>query len=100
MDGSKLYVGNLNYSVTESQLRELFSQYGELKDVVLIKDSYTDRSKGFGFIEFSNPSEAEKAATDLNGKDHEGRALKVNEAKQRPPRDNKRGGGGFRNDRY
>jgi RNA recognition motif-containing protein len=95
MQGNKLYVGNLSYSVTENQLRELFSQYGKIQDVVIIKDSYTDKSKGFGFVEFSNPSEAQKAATELNGKEYESRALKVNEAKQRPERNNKRGG--FRN---
>ncbi len=92
MQGNKLYVGNLSYSVTEEQLRELFSQYGEIKEVVIIKDSYTDRSKGFGFIEFTNPTDAEKATSELNGKEHEGRTLKVNEAKQRPQRDDRQGG--------
>jgi RNA recognition motif-containing protein len=95
MQGNKFYVGNLNYSVTEGQLRELFSQYGKIQDAVIIKDNYTDRSKGFGFIEFSNASDAQKAAAELNGKEYEGRALKVNAARQRPQRNNRRGG--FRN---
>lgn len=96
MQGSKVYVGNLTYSVTETQLRELFSQCGQINDAVVIKDSQTGRSKGFGFVEFSEPAEAQKAIDSLNGTDFEGRSLKVNEARQRPPRDN-RGGGGFRN---
>jgi RNA recognition motif-containing protein len=90
MQGSKLYVGNLSYSVTGSQLKELFSQYGEIKDAVVIKDRDTDRSKGFGFIELSSPAEAEKACDALNGKEYEGRSLRVNEAKQREPRENRR----------
>jgi RNA recognition motif-containing protein len=90
MQGSKLYVGNLSYSVTGSQLKELFSQYGEIKDAVVIKDRDTDRSKGFGFVELSSPTEAQKACDALNGKEFDGRNLKVNEAKQREQRDNRK----------
>ncbi|TET17791.1 MAG: RNA-binding protein [Dehalococcoidia bacterium] len=82
MQGSKLYVGNLGYSVTNGQLEELFSNYGEVKQVSIIE------GRGFGFVEMSNPSEAEKAKEALDGSDLEGRALKVDEA--RPPRSGER----------
>jgi len=78
MQGSKLYVGNFSYSVTKEQLKELFSNYGEVKEVNVIE------GRGFGFVEMSSPSEAEKAKEALNGSDLEGRTLKVDEA--RPPR--------------
>ena len=78
MPGSKLYVGNLSYSVTNEQLKELFSTYGEVREVNVIV------GRGFGFVEMSSPSEAEKAKEALNGSDLEGRTLKVDEA--RPPR--------------
>ncbi len=78
MQGSKLYVGNFSYSVTKEQLKELFSNYGEVKEVNVIE------GRGFGFVEMSSSSEAEKAKEALNGSDLEGRTLKVDEA--RPPR--------------
>jgi RNA recognition motif-containing protein len=78
MKGSKLYVGNLSYSVTKEKLEELFSNYGEVVQVKLFE------GKGFGFVEMSNSTEAEKAKEALNGSDFEGRSLKVNEA--RPPK--------------
>jgi len=78
MQGSKLYVGNLSYSVTSEQLKELFSTYGEVKEVNVIE------GRGFGFVEMSSSSEAEKAKEALNGSDLDGRTLKVDEA--RPPR--------------
>jgi len=78
MQGSKLYVGNLSFSVTKEQLEELFSNYGEVKQVNIIE------GRGFGFVEMSNSSEAEKAKEALNGSDFKGRNLKVDEA--RPPR--------------
>ena len=78
MQGSKLYVGNLSYSVTNEQLKELFSNYGEVKEVNVIE------GRGFGFVEMSSSSEAEKAKEALNGSDLAGRSLKVDEA--RPPR--------------
>ncbi len=78
MQGSKLYVGNLGYSVTNEQLEELFASHGEVKQVNIIE------GRGFGFVEMSNPSEAEKAKEALNGSDLDGRTLKVDEA--RPPR--------------
>lgn len=78
MEGSKLYVGNLTYSVTEEQLNELFSNYGDVKDVRIIE------RKGFGFVEMSSPEEAEKAKEALNETVYEGRTMRVDEA--RPPR--------------
>jgi RNA recognition motif-containing protein len=78
MEGSKLYVGNLKYSVTNDQLKELFSAHGEVKSVNIIE------GKGFGFVEMSSPEEAEKAKDTLNNTDFEGRPLKIDEA--RPPR--------------
>jgi RNA recognition motif-containing protein len=78
MEGSKLYVGNLKYSVTNEQLTELFSAYGEVKSVNIIE------GKGFGFVEMSSPEEAEKAKDALNNTDFDGRPLKIDEA--RPPR--------------
>jgi len=78
MQGSKLYVGNLDYSVTSEQLQELFSNYGEVRLVNIIE------GRGFGFVQMSNQSEAEKAKEALDGSDFGGRTLRVNEA--RPPR--------------
>ncbi|MCD6328909.1 MAG: RNA-binding protein [Candidatus Cloacimonetes bacterium] len=82
MQGKKLYVGNLDYSVTKDDLSELFAEFGEVVEVIIID------GKGFGFVEMSEPAEAEKAIADLDGKDLKGRAMKVNEA--RPKRDNRR----------
>ena len=79
MQVSKLYVGNLSYSVTNEQLEELFASYGQVKEVRVIE------GKGFGFVEMSNTAEAEKAKEALDGSDFEGRTLKVDEA--RPPKD-------------
>ena len=82
MQGSKLYVGNLSYSVTSEALEELFSNYGEVKQVNIIE------GRGFGFVEMSSSSEAEKAKEALDGTDLQGRALKVDEA--RPPKNKQR----------
>jgi len=82
MQGSKLYVGNLDYSLTNEQLEELFSNHGEVKQVNIIE------GRGFGFVEMSNPSEAAKAKETLDGSDFKGRTLKVDEA--RPPRSRER----------
>lgn len=92
----KLYVGNLNYSVTESDLYTLFQKYGEVKAVSLVTDKYSGQSKGFAFVEMANVSDAEKALAE-NGNDFMGRSLSVSEA--RPPkrfddRQDNRGGGG------
>jgi len=83
MQGSSLYVGNLSYSITVEQLRQLFSDYGEVKDVRIVPN------RDFGFVDMSSPSEAEAARTALNGSEFEGRTLRVDEA--RPPRSERRG---------
>jgi len=87
----KLYVGNLSYSVNDSVLKELFGAYGNVESARVISDRDTGSSKGFGFVEMSD-EDAKKAMGALNGRDQDGRALKVNEAK---PQENRGGGGGF-----
>jgi len=89
--GKKLYVGNLSYNVSSSELEQLFSQHGTVESAEVIADRMTGRSKGFGFVEMSSDAEAQAAIAALNGQDHGGRALTVNEAK---PRENRGGGGG------
>ena len=84
----KLHVGNLPFSVDDNELKEMFSEYSP-EEVSLIKDKFSGRSKGFGFVTISNDEVAQKAVSDLNGKDVQGRELKVSEAKpmeERPPR--------------
>lgn len=88
----KLYVGNLSYSVTTSILEELFASAGEVTSVNVITDRMTGRSRGFAFVEMAESAGAQKAIAELNGRDVEGRALKVAEA--RPQRD-RQGGGGY-----
>lgn len=100
--GKKLYVGNLSYSVNSSTLSELFSQYGTVQSADVVMDNMTGRSKGFGFVEMSSDDEATAAVNGLNGKDHEGRALTVAEARPREggrPGGRGPGGGGGRGGR-
>jgi cold-inducible RNA-binding protein len=78
-----IYVGNLSWGLTESQLEDMFAEYGEVSSTKIITDRETGRSKGFGFIEMANAEDAKKAIDELNGKDLDGRPLKVNEAKPR-----------------
>lgn len=94
--GKKLYVGNLGYDVSSSDLEQMFSPHGAVESAQVIEDRSTGRSKGFGFVEMSSASEAEAAISALNGQDHDGRALTVNEAKPREPRGGGGGGGGGR----
>lgn len=89
---SKLYVGNLSYSTTEDDLRQLFSQAGNVKSVSVIKDRDTGRSKGFAFVEMGSDDDAQKAISQFNGQSFQDRSLKVNVA--RPREDRPRGGGG------
>ena len=89
--GKKLYVGNLSYTVDSSELEQLFSQHGQVVSAQIINDRDTGRSKGFGFVEMANDQEAEAAIAALNGQQHNGRALTVNEAR---PREDRGGGGG------
>ncbi len=88
MEGSKLYVGNLKYSVTNDELEELFSSHGEVRAVNVIE------GKGFGFVELSSPQEAESAKEALNGSEFQGRSLRVDVA--HPPKNKPGGGGGYR----
>lgn len=89
--GKKLYVGNLSFDTTDASLRDLFAAHGSVDSAQIIQDRDTGRSKGFGFVEMSSSQEAQAAITALDGQDHGGRALKVNEAK---PKENRSGGGG------
>lgn len=91
--GKKLYVGNLSFNVSDSDLSQLFAQFGTVDSAQIIMDRDTGRSKGFGFVEMASAGEAQAAITGLDGKDHDGRALKVNEAK---PKEQRSGGGGGR----
>ena len=81
-----IYVGNLSYSLSESELREAFAGYGEVSSVKVLMDRETGRSRGFGFVEMPNQSEAEAAIAQLNGKELGGRALRVNEARPKERR--------------
>ena len=89
--GSKLYVGNLSYDTTSSDLEQLLAQHGTVQSAEVIQDRDTGRSKGFGFVQMGNEDEAQTAISALNGHEHGGRALTVNEAK---PKENRTGGGG------
>ncbi len=83
MDGTKLYVGNLSYSVRNEELKELFAQYGEVKQANVIE------GKGFGFVEMATSEESERAQKALNGSDFKGRALRIEEARPQKPRPNR-----------
>ncbi len=89
---SRLFVGNLSYNVSEEDLRELFSQAGELKDVTLVVDRDTRRPKGFGFVEYTNQADAEKAIQMFNDQELDGRRMSVSMAR---PREERAGGGGY-----
>jgi RNA recognition motif-containing protein len=86
----KLYVGNLPYNVTEDDLRQTFSEFGELAEVVVITDKFSGQSKGFGFVEMPNNSEADAAIKALNESNYKGRNIKVNEARPRGDRPQRR----------
>src|SRR3982751_645521 len=90
--GSKLYVGNLSYGTTSSDLEQLFAQYGAVQSAEVIADRETGRSKGFGFVQMGTDQEAQAAIDALNGQENGGRALTVSEAK--PREDRPRSGGG------
>jgi uncharacterized membrane protein YgcG len=89
--GKKLYCGNLSYNVSNSDLDQIFGEYGTVQSAEVIMDRDTGRSKGFGFVEMSTDEEAQAAIAGVNGKEHDGRTLTVNEAR---PRENRGGGGG------
>ena len=104
----KIYVGNLSYDVAEDDLRQAFSEFGEVKSVNLLTDKQTGQSKGFGFVEMAEVSEGQAAIKEMNGKEFMGRELKVDQAKDKPasrpggrggfggPRGGSGGGGGGR----
>ena len=92
--GSKLYVGNLNYNTTSSDLEQLFAQHGTVQSAEVISDRETGRSKGFGFVQMGSDEEAQAAIAAMNGQEIDGRTLTVNEAKPREDRPRSCGGGG------
>ena len=89
--GKKLYCGNLSFNVTSSDLDQMFGQFGTVQSAEVINDRDTGRSKGFGFVEMGNDAEAQAAIAGINGTEHDGRTLTVNEAR---PKENRTGGGG------
>lgn len=89
-----IYVGNLSYDVTEEDLKQAFSAFGQVESAKIIKDNYTGRSKGFGFVEMAGRAEAQSAIDGLNDKELKGRTVKVNEARPRTGNRGSRGGFG------
>ncbi len=91
--GNRLYVGNLSFHSTVESLREVFSRVGEVTDVHIVTDRVTGQSRGFGFVTMGSAADADKAIKTVNGMNVEGRALRVNEAEERPARGGGGGGG-------
>ncbi len=91
-----LFVGNMSFQTTEDELRSLFEPYGEITRIQVMTDRDTGQARGFAFVELADDDEAAKAITELNGKELDGRALNVNEARPKPERSGPRGGGGGR----
>ena len=99
----KIYVGNLSFSTTEDELRELFRTYGQVQSAAIVSDRMSGQSRGFGFVEMSTEDEARAAISVLDGRELGGRQLKVNEAKERTgggAGGGGGGGGGYNRDRY
>ena len=96
--GSKLYVGNLSFDMTDQELEQAFSEFGDVVSASVIRDRDTNRSRGFGFVEFAQEADAQKAKEAMDGKEINGRALKVDEAREPRSRgggrDRRSGGGG------
>jgi len=92
--GKKLYVGNLPFSTTEAELRQAFEKHGQVESVAVIMDRETGRPRGFAFVEMADANGAAAAMQSLDGREFGGRALRVNEANERPPRSGGGGGGG------
>ena len=99
-----IFVGNLSYNVSENELRSVFEEYGTVDRVSVVTDRDTGQARGFGFVEMSNNAEGDRAIAELNGRELDGRALNVNEARPKEDRGGFGGGGGFggqrRNNRY
>lgn len=96
--GNKLYVGNLSFDTTDQELEQAFSEFGEVVSASVIRDRDTNRSRGFGFVEFAQEADAQKAKEAMNGKELSGRALKVDEAREprnREPRNRERRSGDY-----
>ncbi len=93
---AKLYVGNLNFSTTEEDLKGFFAEIAPVSRVTIIRDKFTNQSRGFGFVEIDDANLANKAISTLNGRTLQERALKVNEARPQEPRSGGGGGGGGR----
>lgn len=83
----KLFIGNIDWKTTDEELQKLFAEYGEVEEAIIIKDKFSGRSKGFGFVTFTNAEEADKAIETLNGYDLNGRKIAVNEARPQKERD-------------
>lgn len=98
--GRKIYVGNLPFSADQQTLADTFSPYGTVDSANVVTDRDTGQSRGFGFVEMSTDSEAQRAIQELNGHSLDGRALRVNEAKPKTSGGGGGGGGGFRRDRW
>ena len=79
----KIYVGNLSFSTTEDRLSEIFGAFGEVSSVRIVKDKFTELSKGFGFVEMTDDAQAETAVSKLHGKEVDGRKIRVNEAREK-----------------
>jgi RNA recognition motif-containing protein len=98
--GSKLFVGNLAYDTTSEDLRALFAEVGTCESATVVTDRDTGRSRGFGFVEMASAADAEKAVQSINGREFQGRELKVDTAHDRPARERRGGGGGGGGRRY
>jgi len=97
--GNKLYVGNLSFNTTETDLQDYFAQAGPVTEVLLVQDKFTGKSRGFAFVTMANDADAQTAITQFHGKPFDGRTLTVNEARpreDRPPGGGGGGGGGYR----
>lgn len=95
--GKKLYVGNLSFNTTDHELEGIFSEYGEITSASVIKDRDTNRSKGFGFVEFAEEADAKKAKEGVDGKEFGGRSLRVDDAKE--PRERREKSSGYNSNR-
>ncbi|HBL51638.1 MAG: RNA-binding protein [Candidatus Blackburnbacteria bacterium RIFCSPHIGHO2_02_FULL_39_13] len=92
----KLFVGGLSWGTTDAQLNEFFAQIGPVASASVVTDKFSGKSRGFGFVEMASDEDAEKAKTELNGKELDSRAISVNDARPQEPRDNNFSGGGSR----
>src|SRR5438105_15587344 len=91
---NRLFVGNLSFQTNADQVREVFAEFGAVEDVHLVTDRETGRSRGFAFVTMTSPDDAQKAITEMNGQQLDGRPLRVNLAEERPRRSGPPGGGG------